>query len=364
MRRAYRVLVPSFVVASLGLLACRSGGDDNTGGAGSTSATMTTTGTKMSGTTGSMSTTGSNTTSSGEGGGGGGPIGCSGPEHTIKEISDGTLGPGLKITVKGAVAMSQLFLVSGSGPDPSSCLWGVFISAPGLTETAPNTGAIALSYGTPPSVPVGSMDGKLYCPALGKDPTVGSKFADDIKPGDVLDIVGVTDEFPNDFANCTGTNPKNTVGMIQLSQVCSATKTGTAAVPTAHVLTAAELAAFDSTTDKDFHHMWGGVKVRLENVTATAVDKFGLKMDENATAGTVETHDVNRKVWYRPLSDNTTCHGTDLAYPVGQMFTSVDGFHYLNFCTWGLVPGDRCGDFNPASMDCMSKSITTCVAVK
>ncbi|MFO0618234.1 MAG: hypothetical protein U0414_36915 [Polyangiaceae bacterium] len=349
------------MVASLGILACRSNGDDNTGGAGSTSGTMST-GTKMS-TSSGTTTTGSNTTSSGQGGGGGGPIGCSGPEHTVQEISDGTLGTGLKISVKGAVAMSQLFLVSGAGPNPSSCLWGVFISAPGLTETGPHTGAIALSYGSPPAVPSGGVD--AFCPALGKDP-VGSKFADDIKPGDVIDLVGVTDEFPTMFANCADPppqgqppNPLNTVGMIQLSQVCSATKTGTTAPPTPHVMTPAELAKVTSTTDADFHHMWGGVKVRLNNMKATAVTEFGLTLDDASTMP-VEAYDVNRKAWYRPLSPNKDCHYKDLAYPVDQVFTSVEAFHYLNFCTWGFTVSDRCGDFEPSSMGCMAKSITTC----
>jgi hypothetical protein len=33
-------------------------------------------------------------------------------------------------------------------------------------------------------------------------------------------------------------------------------------------------------------------------------------------------------------------------------FTSVSGFVYLDFCTWGLDPADKCHDFQPPSTDC------------
>lgn len=344
MRRSYRVIVPSFVVVSLGLLACRTEEDGSGGAGGSSSATMST-GTK--GTTSStMSTSGSNmnTTSSGTGG----AIGCNGDEHTISDITTNVVGKGIKVTLKGVVAMSQIFSVSAGD---TSCLWGVFVSDPGLAETKENSGILALSYGSPPAIPPGGKD--AFCPGAGKEP-LGTAFPDDLQPGDVFDLVGVADAFPNTF-NCTGANPANMVGQKQLSQICKATKTGTAPVPAPHVVTAAELALLGSTTDKAFHDKWGGVKVRIEDPTMTAIDEYGMTLD-----GALN---VSRKAWYRPISDNKQCHGKDLAYMTNQVFDHVDGFHYLNFCTWGIAPSDRCGDFSPTSMACTTAGTTTCGAV-
>lgn len=350
MRRAFRVLLPTVVFASVGLLAsCRSGEDDASGGADSTGTQSS--GSKMS-TSSTMATTGTNTGSSSNSSTGTGTVGCDGPEHTVSDITTGVVGKGTKLTLKGVVAMSQIFSVSAG----NSCLWGVFVSAPGLTETAENTGVLVLSYGSPPAIPPGGD--MAFCPAVGSEP-LGSAFPDDLKPGDVFDFVGVADEFPNDFANCTGANPPNTVGQKQLSQVCKATKTGNAPLPAPHVLTAAEIASLSSTTDKAFHDKWGAVKVRVEDPTLSAIDEFGLTL----TAGASMVYD-SRKSWYRPISPNKQCHGKDLNYMTGQVFDRVDGFHYLSFCTWGITSSDRCGDFSPTSMACTTAGTTTCAEVQ
>lgn len=357
MNRAYRVLLPSFVFASLGMLACRSGNDDAAGGAGSTSSTMST-GTKMTTTTGSMNSTGSDTTSSGMGGSGG-MLGCSGPDHTVQEISDGTLGPGLKITVKGVVAMSEKFLVAGSGKNPTSCLWGVFVSAPGLTETGPNTGAIALSYGNQPSIPEGSTDGIAYCPK--QEPGLpGDKIPDDVKPGDVLDIVGVTAVFPSMFNCDTTKDPAQTVPMHQLSQVCSVTKTGTATPPAPHKLTAAEIDKVASTTDKDFHDQWGAVQVELDN--AVVAPQMGSNVGTDFKLHVQSGIEVSNKATFRAYQQDE-CHGGFKYAAPNLTLTKVVGFHYLNFCDWEIAPGDKCKDLSPASDDCVSASVTSCLGM-
>src|SRR5689334_17065118 len=45
--------------------------------------------------------------------------------------------------------------------------------------------------------------------------------------------------------------------------------TGTAPAPAPHLLTDAEVAQLASPTDGTFHDRWGGVKVRIQNVTST-----------------------------------------------------------------------------------------------
>mgnify|MGYP001466706428 FL=1 len=265
----------------------------------------------------------------------------------MQQITTGAVGPGVKVSVNGVVAMSQKWLVSKSST--GSCLWGVFVSAPGLTTTGPNTGLLALSYGTPAKVPEGGNT--AFCPVLGVEPA-GDKIPDNVKPGDVLDLVGVTAVFPNP-PNCSAPNPDNQVGMLQLGQVCKAELKGTAAVPTPAVLSGADAAKLASTTDKAFHDQWGAVKVRLENVAhdstqAAVVGDFGVIKLANGV-------EVGNKVSYRGyLASSNICHASldyDTQAP-GMTFTRIDGFHYLNFCSWGLQINDKCADMAPRSEDC------------
>jgi len=282
--------------------------------------------------------------------GGGTNVGCEGPDATIEEITTGVTGVDQKVTLRDVVVMSQKFLVSKS-KNTGSCLWGVFVSAPNLSETAANTGLIILSYGTPAAIPEGET--VAYCPKLGQDPT-GDTIPDDVAPGDVLTVIGTNQVFPT-APTCTGDNPPNEVGMRQLSSVCSATRTGTAAVPAPHVLTAAEATSISSNTDKAFHDAWGGVKVRVQDVGVTpaedlVVGDFGVITLDNGIP-------VGDKVYYRPYSNNE-CHEGPVFSDTAVVFDHVDGFHYLNFCSWGIEPNDKCSDFAPASEDCAGA--TTC----
>jgi len=234
MRRIVSVL--PFVCVSVLSVACRNSSVTSaTGSGGNASTTVTGTTTTVTGGT----TTGATTST----GGMMCPVGA--PTHTVQEVTNGTLGSKTDATLKGVVAMSKKFLVSSK----TSCLWGVFVSAPGLTETAENTGLLALSYGTPPVIPPGGGT-TAYCPEQDASPPApaGDSFPDDVKPGDVLDLVGTTASFPTTF-NCMAPDPANTVPMRQFSSVCSVTRTGTAPLPKAHVLSAAEIASLTSTSD-------------------------------------------------------------------------------------------------------------------
>lgn len=357
--RAHRntsLVAQSLVIAALFAAGCRSSNSDESGeggesstGSDKTSATVTGTG---------QSGSGQNMTS---GSTGTGVVGCEGPDSTVEAVTKGEVGLGTAVTLRGVVAMSQKFLVSGS----NSCLWGVFVSAPGITETKENSGLLVLSYGTEPMIPPGGD--KAFCPRLGQDPA-GDKIPDNVKPGDVLDLIGTADYFPTQ-PNCTTDNdpndelptPMNTVPMRQLSKVCSATITGTAPVPTPKVMSAVQLAQITSTSDTAFHDAWGGVKVRVENVGVVpemmehsptpdgpVLYKFGIvKLDTGAAP-----IEVGDKIYYRPYSNNK-CHEGPTFQDPAMMFTKVDGFHYLSFCTWGLQVDDKCADFAPGSPDCM-----------
>lgn len=342
--RAVVVLGSSLSVALVLAMStgCRGGSTDAAGGSG-----------------GDSNTTTSKSTGTGTGGSGGAQAVCDGADHTIQEVTSGTVGQGTHVTVRSVVAMSRKWLVSGS----THCLWGVFVSAPGLTETGPNTGLLAISYGTDPVVPMGGT--KAFCPKLGTDVT-GDKIPDDVKPGDVLDITGTTSYFPTMF-KCDATkmppDPQNQVAMRQLTGVCAVTKTGTAPIPKAHVLTQAEYAGMTSTTDTAFHDQWGGVKVAVANtgIVKTAdmppavVGKFGII---TLAQGNIPVGD---KMYYRAYNTDTCSQGPTFV-DVNVMFTKVEGFHYLDFCQWGMQVNDKCADFAPGSPDCAKANppITSC----
>ncbi len=325
--------------ASIG---CRAGGSDSSGGAGGTGSSTT-------------KATGTGSTGTGQGGG----FVCEGDEHTIQELSSGTIGKGTHVTLKSVVAMSRKFLVSGS----THCLWGVFVSAPGLSETGPNTGALALSYGTDPVVPAGGT--KAFCPKIGE--VAGDKIPNDTEPGDVLDVTGQTDYFPSmPMCNAMPNQPpppQNTVPMRQMTTVCNMVKTGTAPVPKAHVLTASEITSITSTTDAAFHDAWGGVKVSVTNtgIVPTAdnppavVGQYGIM---TLAKGSIPVGD---KVYYAAYL-NDTCHIGPQYVDVAINFSRVEAFHYLDFCSWGLQLADKCADISPASPDCAKAMppVTSC----
>jgi len=331
--------------AASGIAGCQSNTGTGTGGTG-TGGEGTTTGTNTS----SSSGTTSSSTSTSSGGTGGAP-----QDATIQQITGLAdagipIGPGIKVEVKGVVAMSHKFLVSQSSK--GSCLWGVFLSAPGLTETAAYTGVLGLSYGTEATIPPGGDTD--YCPTIQKGDAAGDAFPDDVKPGDVLDVTGKTDSY---ISMSCGTKPgDSTVAQTQLANITKATKTGTAAVPAPHVMSAMDIAG---QTDASIYKQWGGVKVRTENVTAMDANPPkdpAYPIVGNFGAITLQGSNlvVGDKVYFHPLlnSQKDICHSGP-HYAASQVtFTKIDGFVYLDFCTWGLQPENRCVDLAPPSDDC------------
>jgi hypothetical protein len=350
------------VLGSVVLLACRkSAVTSATGAGGTTSATASVT---------------TSYASSGTMGTGTGGAMCAGDPHTIQEVTSGTLGSGTVATLQGVVAMSGKFLVSSK----TSCLWGVFVSAPGLTETAENTGLLALSYGTPPMVPAGGT--KAYCPEQGVVPA-GDSIPDNVAPGDVLDIIGTTASFPTTFTTCVlPSNPVNSIPMRQFTNVCSVTKTGTATPPKAHLLTGADVMSLsdgDGTNQAsiDFHNKWGGVKVRVEmaavqpGTTATSTPAALTDCDTGLTPPCTVRGFGNivvgpgmtfgDKMYYRGYQKDS-CHSGPVYASSSETFAFIEGFHYLDFCTWALEINDRCADVSPPPDDCLSAMppVTSC----
>jgi hypothetical protein len=275
---------------------------------------------------------------------------------TVNDITTSKVGLKVAVEVKGALAMSHKFLVSHSKTS-NSCLWGVFISDPISGETQPNSGILAVSYGTPAVVNDGGTT--AFCPVPGPGGTgpAGDAFPDDVVPGDELDIIGQSDSY---IPSTCGMNPgESTVPGFQLSKVTMVTRTGTGkALPKPHVLTATELAAIADQTNMMAHTQWGGVKVSVANVTSVP--------QANGDGGTAITDQyghivlmtpsmqVGDKVYYQGLlAKKDVCHKGPVYANAATTFTQIDGFHYLDFCTWNLQPGNRCVDLQPGSDDCM-----------
>lgn len=336
MKHRSSFLVPTLILGSIVALAAGCG-DDSADAGGSTS-------TNNNGGSGAGTSDGAGTQGGGGGTGGEDVAGCEGPEATVEGIATGQFGPGTKVTVNDVVVMSHKFLVSKSSTT-DNCLWGAFVSAPGLTTTEENSGLLVLSYGFKASIPEGGD--QSFCPRLGQDPA-GDKIPDDVKPGDVLQVIGTVSRFPDD-PECTGDNPPNQVGMLQLGSVCKAEITGEATPPAAHVMSAADAEGISSTTDQAFHDKWGAVKVRFEDVGVTpaagmVVGEFGVITLENGV-------EVGDKIYYRGYSNNK-CHEGPVFPDADVTFDYVEGFHYLAFCSWGIQANDKCADFAPQSDDC------------
>lgn len=302
-------------------------------------------------------------TAGGTGQGGGATGACDGEAHTVQEIANGTIGAGVHVKLTGVVAMSPKFLVSQSSKS-GSCLWGVYISAPGLTETAENTGLMLVNYGSQAVIADGGT--KAYCPAIGFGDEAGDKIPNDVKPGDVFDVIGTTDAYVP--AACASEPGGSSVGQLQVKNACAITRTGTAAVPKAHVFKGAEIATLASPADVAFHNKWGGVKVRVEGVTAKVVGAGDAGADAGGGGGIVgdyglialeEGVNVGDKIYYQGYNKKNVCHGQPTFS--GTQFTFIEGFSYLNYCTWDIEVSDKCGGFSPAPDECTAAATTTCV---
>lgn len=330
-----------------------SSSDNDDGGSGGSGAGTTTT---SSGDGGAGTGTGGTMTTGTGGGGTGGSGGGGGlPVVTIQEINNGTIPTGVDVEVHGAVAMSRKYLVSKGSS--GSCLWGVYLSAPGLSETAEYSGILALSYGEDA---ITDGTGQTVCKKI-EDGPVGDAFPDDVKPGDILDVVGSTSAFL--LNACASQPPENNPSQVkqrQLSFIDKVTRTGSGPVPTPHTLTPDELALLSSPTDQEFHDRWGGVKVRLQGPIAPVLYTNPQTMAETVTGpfGNIELAGTNGlkagdKVYYVKNTVNECNMGPQFA-DTDIVWNYVDGFSTIDYCTWSLQPANKCLDFDPASDDCVA----------
>ncbi|WP_438000895.1 hypothetical protein WMF26_15020 [Sorangium sp. So ce185] len=319
------------------------------------------------------------------GGGGGGTEDPPARVVTIEEITTEVVPRDTVVELKGVVAMSRKFFLDDT--NSGDCLWGVFLSSPGLEETAANSGILAVSR----SKATTDGNGEPVCPSL-ESASAGDPFPDDVAPGDVLDVVGETTYFsssscrdacgdltcdsasepPENASNCRqdcGTSPElipqSAIGQFQIEWIKSAMRTGRVDVPEPHVLTADEVVKLSSPTETPFYHKWGGVKVRLEGSLSpvlrtntmgeeTVVGSYGNIHVENGTEGGLVQ--VGNKVYYIGGAQSA-CHQGPVYSDVNVTFNRVDGFIYKNFCIWSLQLTNKCTDIDPPSDDCVEDNL-------
>jgi hypothetical protein len=293
--------------------------------------------------------TGGSSSSSSSGTGGAMPVQVA----TIEQVTTGKIGPGTLVQMNNVVAMSRKFFVSKG--HSGSCLWGVFVTAPGITETGPNTGMLALSYGTNATA-MGS--GTAYCPTIEANQPAGDAFPDDVVPGDELTIQGKVDAYiPSACASPDAGPGASNVPGIQVTSVTVATRTASGMpMPTPHVLNASDLGTLAGGSDKAWLDQWGNVRVEVQNVATMAYGGDGGTLEDKyghmfLTDG-VQIGDKLYYVGYVKGSD--ACHSGPV-YPTNDpTFTSITGFVYLDYCNWSLAPSSKCFDLAPPSQDCAS----------
>jgi hypothetical protein len=296
--------------------------------------------------------TSSSSQATGSGGmGGGSSTGAGAGPVTIAQITDPSA-PGFVtgvVELHGVVATSTKFLARHS---PSACTWGVFLSSPGLTVAAPHTAILAFAKGTPPP----TMDGgKGPCPVIQSSQPAGDAFPDDTKPGDVFDIVGFAGSYMPTTCVTSDIPPgSSNVPQYLLRGVISVVRTAmNAKVPAPHVLSDSEAAALAAGTDAAFLGAWGGARVAVEGVTAelqqgSFLDPYGQMLMNDGLR-------VGDKLYYiAPLAATDACHAPPSFPTQTPTFASIAGFAYLDGCTWGIQPADKCHDLSPPSDDCAS----------
>lgn len=341
------------------LVGCPDRNPDGSGGSGNEGNTTNVSSSSSSSSTGNGGTGGAGGESSTGGGGSG--AACDGAVVTVEQITNekaaGAVGKGSPVKVMGAVAMSQKFLVSKS--NSGTCLYGFFISSPKITETAPYSGIMVVSKGANAIIPAGQNT--AYCGKISNrfadDPLPGDSIPDDIKPGDIVNVTGVADYFL--LNACAQQMGGSQVAQRQIAYACAVERTGATTPPTPHAFTTPEdVAKLASSTDTAFHDQWGGVKVRV-GVESTPVPQ----MDPGGGPGMVvvgkfgiinlatSNLNVGDKVYYRGY-DKQACFSGPMFSDLNIKWTAIDGFNYLNYCTWDLEPDNKCVDFNPASEDC------------
>jgi hypothetical protein len=372
-----RFTVCAFALSASAIVAaaaCRSEDDDpvpSTPRAGSTGVSGN--GGNQSGSpgTGGNGTPGTGGTA-GTPGGGGSAGGGAAREATLTQINNpadpNPVPLNARVSVKGLVATSQKFLVS-----KNACLWGVFATTAGDTTQEYGSievvakGAEAVTVEVPGSGGAGGAGGggtktELRCPTEGDK---GGKIPNDIKPGDVFDVVGFVDEFKNN--NC---DPALALGQRQIENPDTFTITARGGnTPAPKEFTSVEeinkLGGGEN--EDDFTRKWSGGLVRISSGQGGGfhVDESKLSPDAKCAAAKGDIYfkevslPMNSNIPFFDLAEGGPFDPTfkkGFEYTKDTVFTSYTGIYSIDFCNWAISVRTARGDDvqPPAATSCFT----------
>lgn len=258
-------------------------------------------------------------------------------QATVQGIAQGAFVPHTFIRLTHVAATSRKFLVEHDR-QWGACLWGVFVSAPNVRTATVRTGLLLVSYGD------NSSPGTLDPCKSGTD-----AIPDNVEAGDVLDVIGEVLTYAP--LACPATAQQM---MVRLPNHCPVQMLGAITPPAPAVLDANTADEIARGTNSDLLKEWGGVLVRLEDVDASSVDGGGILSPSGAIAfqqTSLEAHDA---IFVNDLSGPGPEAVTKAwSYSGATHFSYVQGFVYLDSCTWSICPRNRCTDVDPPSTDCV-----------
>ncbi len=289
-----------------------SSGGTNGGSArgGSADAGHTDSGSSGGGTSGGSADAGHTDSGSSGGGSGGGtttPAACTESAPTsLVDIATGVTRNKASVTLKGVVATTTRI-------NMGECWWSVFVRDPDTSKP----------YGLEIKFkPAGT------CPA-------NTVIPSDIKPGDILDIVGTVLQYRPTV--CAATVPPQ----MQVLP-CSVKKVGSDPSKAAPVVVSnpSDLKAGDP--------RYKGMLVTVKNVAMAGKVTSGWFRLQNS-----DVQVVHKLYYTSPCTDPAVCGSP--RYDANETFTSITGINFLYQyanCEWVLGPRDKCTDISTPSRDC------------
>ena len=245
------------------------------------------------------------------------------PESSVSAVAD-TTDKKRAVKITGAIVTSWPAIVYfGSGD--GTCLWGLFIRDPNEPK-----GVMVASYGE--KAPSGYKNA-LDCPRKG----MGIDL--DLKPGDVVELVGEVDTY---VAKDCGSNVPAQRQVMVYGKQCKVTKTGTSTLQPLEVTDNAGLQALASGRADLQGMLVKLVKpVVLPDSDGAVVSNVGVM---RVDAGDGKVLEVHNKFFY-------LANGRQ-AFKKNESFEHIMGVSHLDYCTWVVQARDKCVDFEPASQDC------------
>jgi hypothetical protein len=262
---------------------------------------------------------------------------CSAQPITIEELHSGQVREGVAVSLSEVVASSRKFLVSEA--KSGSCLWGAFAASP--ERVGAGSGLFLVSFG--PTHEPGAA-----C-ASGND-----GLPDDLSPGDRLEVQGFLAEYvPNDCASGTVAQPQ-----LRIDAACPALRVGVGSEPAAEVITPALADQLAAGRDPKLVRDYAGALVELESVSAVQDPDDGDAVFPFGVVRLLETAlELRSRLYYFDLSEGGPRAATKAtAFGFPTQFERVRGVVFLDYCTWGLGPRDRCADLSPPSAGCSGQA--------